>query len=87
MSKKNSVMDKMNPTKDQGDQPVFDKINYYIMIAGIGLIILGFSIMMMETGEYGFGFLGLTLGPVVVVLGFAVEFAAILYKTKKDGSN
>jgi ABC-type transport system involved in cytochrome c biogenesis permease subunit len=86
MSKKNS-MDKMTPTKDQEDKLVFDKINYQIMIAGIGLIILGFIIMMMETGEYGIGFLGLTLGPVIVVLGFAVEFAAILYKPKKDGNN
>ncbi len=67
---------------------VFDKINYQLMIAGVVVILIGFIIMTMETGEYGIGFLGLTLGPVVVLLGFALEFAAILYKRKKaDGVN
>ncbi|HVD99375.1 MAG TPA: DUF3098 domain-containing protein [Cytophagaceae bacterium] len=76
-------------TKKGGENKlVFDKINYQLMIAGVVVILLGFVIMMMETAEYGMGFLGLTLGPVVVLLGFAVEFAAIFYKSKKkNGAN
>ena len=67
---------------------VFDKINYQLMLAGIGVIALGFIIMMMETGEYGIGFLGLTLAPIVIVLGFILEFVAILYTPKKkDGAH
>jgi hypothetical protein len=62
---------------------VFDKVNYQLMIAGVVVIALGFIIMMLETGENGIGFLGLTLGPVVVVLGFVAEFVAILYTPKK----
>lgn len=62
---------------------VFEKINYLIMIGGIVCILLGFFIMTMETAEYGFGFLGLTLGPSVVVIGFIIEFIAIFYTTKK----
>lgn len=62
----------------------FQKINYQIMLAGVLVLILGFIIMSLDTEPYGFGFLGLTLGPLVVLLGFAIEFVAILYKPKKQ---
>ncbi len=54
------------------------------MIVGVIIIALGFTIMAMETEPYGFGFLGLTLGPIVIILGFITQFIAILYKPKKD---
>ena len=62
----------------------FSKTNYIIMIAGVLTLVLGFIIMSLDQEPYGFGFLGLTLGPLVVVLGFAIEFFAILYKPKQD---
>lgn len=83
MSNKNLKFNENSSAPSEEKKLVFEKINYQLMLAGIAVIIIGFIIMMMETGEYGIGFLGLTLGPVVVVLGFAVEFAAILYKSKK----
>lgn len=52
------------------------------MLAGVLVLILGFIIMSLDTEPYGFGFLGLTLGPIIVVIGFAIEFVAILYKPK-----
>ncbi|MAJ51149.1 MAG: hypothetical protein CMB82_05995 [Flammeovirgaceae bacterium] len=61
----------------------FKKINYLIMISGIAMILLGFVIMSLDQETYGFGFLGLTLGPIIVFLGFMIQFVAILYKTKK----
>ena len=61
----------------------FKKINYLIMILGIAVILLGFVIMSLDQETYGFGFLGLTLGPVIVFLGFMIQFVAILYKSKK----
>jgi len=61
----------------------FEKINYIMMIAGVIVIILGFTIMALETGEHGFGFLGLTLGPIITFVGFMFEIVAILYKKKK----
>ena len=86
MSNKNLNLEKKSGSSD--NKLVFDKINYQLMIAGVAVILIGFVIMMMETGQYGIGFLGLTLGPVVVLLGFIIEFVAILYKGKKaDGSN
>lgn len=60
----------------------FTKKNYIIMLIGIGLLIVGFFIMTQDSETYGFGFLGLTLGPVIVMLGFITEFVAIFYKDK-----
>ena len=60
----------------------FGKTNYIIMIAGILLIIIGFIIMANDSEQYGFGFMGLTLGPIIVMSGFIVEFFAIVYKRK-----
>ncbi|MAZ41824.1 MAG: DUF3098 domain-containing protein [Cyclobacteriaceae bacterium] len=61
----------------------FKKINYLIMIVGIALILLGFLIMSLDQETYGFGFFGLTLGPIIVFSGFMIQFVAILYKSKK----
>ncbi len=60
----------------------FTKTNYIIMVVGILVLILGFFFMTLDTEPYGFGFMGLTLGPVVVMLGFLIEFVAIFYKPK-----
>ena len=60
----------------------FDKSNYKIMIIGIICIALGFIIMTLDQEDYGFGFLGLTLGPIVVLLGFIIQFFAIFYNPK-----
>ena len=60
----------------------FSKANYIIMIVGVVVLLLGFVIMTMDTEPYGFGFLGLTLGPIMVMLGFLIQFAAIFYKSK-----
>ncbi len=61
----------------------FKKINYIIMLLGIGVLIIGFFIMTLDQEDYGFGFLGLTLGPIVVMIGFIIEFFAIFYKSRK----
>ncbi|TAE72195.1 MAG: DUF3098 domain-containing protein [Bacteroidetes bacterium] len=60
----------------------FDKYNYWIMLSGLGVLMLGFIIMTMDKEPFGFGFLGLTLGPVLVFLGFIIEIFAILYRRK-----
>lgn len=61
---------------------VFGKKNYQILIGAILIIVLGFILMTLETGEYGFGSLGLTVGPMTVLAGFALVFWAILHKDK-----
>jgi hypothetical protein len=65
------------------NQPlVFGKRNYQILIASLVCITLGFILMSLETGEYGFGTLGLTVGPMIVLAGFGLAFWSILYKDK-----
>lgn len=58
----------------------FGKKNYTLMIVGIAILILGFTLMTLDKEVYGFGTLGLTIGPLTVILGFVVEFFAILSK-------
>ena len=60
----------------------FGRQNYTLMLAGIGIILAGFFIMSLDKEEFGFGFLGLTLGPIVVMSGFVLEFFAILARPK-----
>lgn len=61
----------------------FGKNNFVLMIAGILTLAIGFIIMTLDKEQYGFGFLGLTLGPIIVVLGFVIEIFAILVKPKQ----
>jgi len=60
----------------------FGKKNYIFMVIGILLISIGFFIMTLDKADYGFGFLGITLGPIIVMAGFIVEFFAIFIKDK-----
>ncbi len=52
------------------------------MIIGILIISTGFIIMTLDKEEYGYGFLGLTLGPLIVLSGFIFQFFAIFHKGK-----
>lgn len=56
----------------------FGRKNYRLMLIGLGVLILGFVIMTLDTEPHGFGFLGLTLGPILVFAGFIIEIFAIL---------
>lgn len=61
----------------------FGRKNYMIMLAGIVVIALGLIIMAMDNEQYGLGFMGITLGPIVLLVGFAIQFFAIFAKDKK----
>jgi hypothetical protein len=60
----------------------FGKKNYQLMVTGLVALITGFIVMSLDKEPYGFGFLGLTLGPIIVMGGFIVEIFAILHKPK-----
>ena len=62
----------------------FGRKNYIIMLVGVFTLVLGFFIMTLDTEPYGFGFLGITLGPVIVFLGFIIEFFAIFSINKEE---
>jgi len=61
----------------------FTKANYIIMIAGCVILILGFVLMASDSEPYGFGILGLTVGPITVILGLLTQFIAIFYRPNK----
>ncbi|MFU8860066.1 MAG: DUF3098 domain-containing protein [Cyclonatronaceae bacterium] len=65
------------PTVEQ--QPMlFDTSNYIWMAAGVGLILLGFLIMYLESEVRGFW--SLYVSPVVVLAGFGVVAYSIMKK-------
>ncbi len=60
----------------------FGRKNYILMLAGIVILAVGFFIMTLDKEQYGLGFMGITLGPIVVMAGFIVELFAIMVKDK-----
>jgi len=69
---------------------LFAKENYLIMIAGVAVIILGFALMTGVANDNPavfpraeiYSFRRITLAPVVVLIGFAIEVYAILKRPK-----
>jgi hypothetical protein len=57
---------------------VFGKQNYMLMIIGLVVIILGFTLMAGK--EDIFDFRKLTLAPILVLTGFVIEIYAIMKK-------
>ncbi len=70
--------------EDKKEKLAFGKQNYLLMLVGVALISVGFIVMSMDKEPFGFGTLGLTIGPLIVMSGFAVEFFAILRKPKNN---
>ncbi len=68
-----------------------DKINYYLIALGVVVIIIGFILMSggkytdpnVFNGEALYSSQRITVAPIVVLLGFAIEIFAIFYKRKK----
>jgi hypothetical protein len=56
----------------------FGPRNFRLMWLGLAVLAVGFITMMLDGADYGEGFLGLTLGPILLFVGFVIEFAAIL---------
>ncbi|MFN8405902.1 MAG: DUF3098 domain-containing protein [Sphingobacteriaceae bacterium] len=61
---------------------VFGKNNYRLMLISIGVVILGFILMMGDTDIYDFR--KIVLAPIAVLLGFAIGFFAILCTPKRS---
>ena len=69
----------------------FTKKNYYVLIAGIVLIILGYVLMMGGKSEDPnvfnpevFNFQRITLAPMVCLAGFITIIVAIMWRPKVD---
>lgn len=77
-------------SKKQDSLFLFDKTNYYIMFAGLALILLGFVLMAggkspdphVFNKEEIYSFRRITLAPIMIIGGFVVEVIAIMRKPK-----
>ncbi len=77
--------------KDTKQEFLFDKVNYKILLIGIGVIALGF-ILMSGGGsddpnvfnEDIFNFRRIRLAPTTVLIGFGITIYSILKSPKKD---
>ena len=58
----------------------FGKSNYRLLVLGLLVLLLGFTLIALDRAPHGFGVFGLTVGPITVVLGLAIEFLAIMYR-------
>ncbi|WPR72458.1 DUF3098 domain-containing protein [Flavobacterium sp. NG2] len=76
--------------KDNKQEFLFDKVNYKILLIGIGVIALGF-ILMSGGGsddpnvfnEDVFNFRRIRLAPTTVLIGFGITIYSILKSPKK----
>ncbi len=59
---------------------LFTQRQFFWLFAGMGTIALGFILMASDPTPQGYGFLGLTLGPLLVVLGLMLPFFGIFLK-------
>ncbi len=53
-----------------------------ILLLGIGIMLIGFFVMTLDKEEFGFSFLGLTLGPILVLVGIIIPVFS-LFKWKR----
>ena len=80
----------MNNEKNKNTSDfIFDKTGYIILLIGLGLIVLGFILMVGGGSDDPnvfnpeiFSFQRITLAPSIVMIGFAIEAYAILRKPK-----
>ncbi|MBD2768131.1 DUF3098 domain-containing protein [Hymenobacter sp. BT664] len=69
----------MNPTPHFA----FGPRNYRLMWLGLAVLAAGFITMMFgDKDNYGEDFIGITLGPLLLFIGFGIEFAAIMVRDK-----
>jgi hypothetical protein len=84
--KKNTVTEKSTNTEGFA----FGPMNYRLLIIGVVVILIGFLLMTGGGSEDPnvfnpeiFSTRRITVAPIVVMIGFIIEVAAILYKSKK----
>ena len=54
-----------------------------ILIIGIAIMVIGFFVMTLDKEPFGFGFLGITFGPILVLIGVITPIFALFNFKKK----
>ncbi len=71
----------MNKNSSKSAFPL-DSSRIKILITGFVVMLIGFIIMTLDQEPFGFGFLGLTLGPILVLLGVIIPIFS-LFRPRK----
>jgi hypothetical protein len=58
--------------------------NIVVLVAGFVCMIIGFFIMTLDKEPFGFGFLGITLGPILVLIGVIIPLFSLFNKRHND---
>ncbi len=59
-----------------------DAKSIYILLTGISIMFIGFFVMTLDKEPFGFGFLGITLGPILVLMGVIIPIFS-LFRSRK----
>lgn len=55
-----------------------------ILVVGILTMFIGFFVMTLDKEPFGFGFLGITLGPILVLIGVFIPIFSLFIKNTND---
>lgn len=55
-----------------------------ILVGGILTMFVGFFVMTLDKEPFGFGFLGITLGPLLVLIGVFIPILSLFNKYLND---
>jgi hypothetical protein len=55
-----------------------------ILVVGILTMFIGFFVMTLDKEPFGFGFLGITLGPILVLIGVFIPIFSLFIKDSND---
>lgn len=85
-----NIMAKNESQNEQKQEFLFDKLNYKVLLIGLGVIALGFILMSgggsndpKVFNEEIFNFRRIRLAPTVVLIGFVITIYSILKNPKK----
>lgn len=59
-----------------------DSKSILILVVGILIMFVGFFVMTLDKEPFGFGFLGITLGPILVLIGVIIPVFS-LFRIRK----
>jgi len=66
----------MSKSLDKSSFPLNSK-RIITLLIGIIIMFIGFFVMTLDKEPFGFGFLGLTLGPILVLIGVIIPVFAL----------
>lgn len=70
-------------SNDKNNLPL-NSTSIKILVVGILTMFIGFFVMTLDKELFGFGFLGITLGPLLVLLGVFIPIFSLFTKKSND---